>query len=68
MVAQKSALWVKQKTFLYFFPFIVGTEGPDYDTPAHFLYHCAYFARRTTEVNEVACGAYFSIICQDLNM
>lgn len=46
-----------QKAFFFFFK--EGVEGPDDDTPAHLVSHSAYFARRTTEVNGVACGAYF---------
>lgn len=51
-----------------FFSFKGGLKRQGYNIPPHFLYHFAYFARRTAEVNGVACGAYFSIICQDSNM
>lgn len=57
MVTWNFAFCVMQKAAC--FSLKKGEEGPDDATPAHFVSHSAYFARRTTGVNGVACGVYF---------
>jgi len=48
---------INAESFFIFFK--EGAEEPDDDTPAHFVSHSAYFARRAAEVNGVACSTYF---------